>query len=224
MLSYTVLLTAFFALITQIRLRGRGRAPSRRILSGFEVARLFLDREGAGHVSIEPVSGFKLFRRAPLKQFFLERALYEGRTLLDHARAARESVAMTRAQHMIFSFDFSRRLWLWLKVLALLGWLASLLSHPGFLPAGEKFALGAFFVLFLAALFELPLEWETSQRAYGLLKESGYFEIDELVQMRRILKGLRFEKLALIFKAPFDLAGILIHGFQRPESVHHRTS
>lgn len=224
MLSYTILLIAFFALITQIRLRGLGRVQSRRVLSGFEVARHFLDREGAGHVSIEPVSGFKLFKRAPLKQFFLERALYEGRTLLDQARAARKSAAMTGAQHMIFSFDFSRRFWLWLKVLAVLAWGASLLSNAGFWPGGEKFALAVFSGLFLGALFELPLEWETSRRAYGLLKESGYFEIGELVQMRRILRGLRFEKLALIFKAPFDLAGILIHGFQRSESVHHRTA
>lgn len=205
MIGKAILAVSFLAFILERRLIAKhGKDLSRRRLSGFEIARQLLDAGGHANVIVEP--GTEKRKPGGVKQLYLPPAVYEGKTLASIARAAREASLLCRASSAVLPFDMSRGLyffvtfaWLLLAVGLLAGdlrWLQSM----GWMIFGLVFFLG---------LIRLPLETEAGQHAYEWLKQSGYFEVDELVKIKNNLRGLRLEPLAEIFTAPAGLASVV---------------
>ena len=165
---------------------------NRRGLSGAEMARYLLDSTGFSDFAVAEKTGV----RAGIKQLALEEVVYGGQSLFSLARAAENALALVRPA-ALFSlwgiFDFLIPAgWLALGANVLTGW-------PGF----KIFAYTVFAASLGPALLELPARWEASHQVYQSLKQSGFFEVDELILLRRLLRALRFEHLSGIFSIPF---------------------
>jgi len=61
-----------------------------------------------------------------------------------------------------------------------------------------------FILLFVLALLRLPREWEVSEKALFYLRQSQWFELDEFIRLKRILRALRLSLVSQIFRVPFD--------------------
>ena len=74
-------------------------------------------------------------------------------------------------------------------------------------------ALAFFAVVFLLAVFDLSFQWEVCEQACHSIKHSHYFEVDEFMQLKKILRALRWEHLAMLFEIPIFNSWKLKQGF-----------
>ncbi len=172
---------------------------SRQGITGCEIARHLLDASGLTQVVVESTQKQDLWGHWPVKELGLEKSVYDGKTLFAVTEAARKTVLMTQTP---VSFDFSKQAWAILRFLILPALIA-------FVPGLQHPALKFFSSMILAALLacillDLPRQWDASRRVYFHLKQTGYFEIDEMVKIKKLLRTLRFEKAGQVF----DFAGL----------------
>jgi hypothetical protein len=63
-------------------------------------------------------------------------------------------------------------------------------------------AAGIFVTGFVAAVLELPVLWEVCRETKNFLWQSHYFEVDEQIQLKKLLNRLRWSRLGVIWVAP----------------------
>ncbi len=204
----SVLLAAFAAFLIENRLiHSSGYILNRQGLTGAEITRGILDLQGLRQTAVEisPARG----DTAPggFRQIYLERDIYEGKTLLALALAARLAVLKSRPPQALAPFPVSahKKFRGFCMMLINLAWAVFVVTAlaQGNRPTG--FATWILGLSFLMGCMELPLEWEIAGSAFRCLKESRHFEVDELFRLKRILEGLRFQGLSLIIHAPLSM-------------------
>lgn len=181
-------------------------------MNGYEVARYLLDQLGFSHFSIKPVSHWESFKKNPIHYFPLERSLSENSTLWAFSRIAQEILFTARASASI-SLSWTRGFWAASRILIPMAWMG--LIGSVFYPSWQELRALSWAILGAAAavaVIEISDVISINRQAYRLLKESGFFEIDELIRLRKILNALKFEGFTQIFKAPCDLISILVTG------------
>lgn len=191
-----MLATALLAFLRQSWLLSQYQNfESRRRLSGCEIARQVLDLKGSSQVSVQPVKGKQGGARA--QEMLLEEAYYEGTSLLAAAVTVRQAVEGQAAPPFR----------LFLKILIVPSWavvlLGFLIPALDFLSLLGQVILG---IVFILGAFDYLKGFEARREMLELLKQTGCYEPDELVKLRRLLRALQFEGLAQIVKVPYELA------------------
>ena len=212
MIEIVVLLISFLAFLINIRLLQKdGKYPSRLGLTGGETARHILGESGFSQIAVDP--GRESTHQSTIKQFYLDPAIYHGKTLLDVASAAYEAVFIACIPNASFMVELRRRVSDFLVPLIPAAWAALFLSllapHLVFL---KFFGMLVFAGTFLSAVLILPVEFEACDRAFLLLKQSQHFQVDELARLKSLLHALRLNGLGQIFKTPLIMSYALMKG------------
>lgn len=180
--------------------------PSRRGMTGADVARDIIDSYGCENVKVEPTSGILTDHYHPLDRALrLSEKNYDGNSL------AAIGVAAHEAGHAIQHKDK----YLPMYIRSFLAPASALGSNLGVilftigllvssLPMGRTMMLVAI-VMFSAAviftLITLPVEFDASRRAMKILREKGILDEDELVHVKKILTAAAMTYVAAAAQA-----------------------
>lgn len=218
MLSFAIILFSLLSfLVSQVPVRRYGKNRHRKRLTGSEIARSLLDSYGCPDraVGIEPRNIFY----TDWKPLFLPRGDYYGSTLGNLAAAARKAYLFARGQG-------PGRTWLragiagedlWMSIF----WLLYAPSWIFAMPDVRSVLSSMLMMIFLFRVFEVLTQWEASREVTGWFKRHRDFEVDETVQIKRLLRGMRLLPVAHLCMAP----GFLLIRFlkdRRQESERRR--
>ncbi|WP_239254533.1 zinc metallopeptidase [Listeria ilorinensis] len=180
-------------------------------LTGAEVARMILDRNGLSDIPVRETNGILSDHYDPGKKtVFLSSSNYNGRTIAGAAVAAhevghviqdKEGYTMMRLRSALvpatmFSSNIS---WVFL----LIGMFANL---SGLMLIG--IILMAVGVLF--QLVTLPVEFDASKRALVQLESGGFVTADELPQAKQVLSAAAMTYVAAMAVAVLELLRLLL--------------
>jgi Zn-dependent membrane protease YugP len=205
--SFAFIFSWFVCLFQFAYLKRYSRESNRKMLASCEVARAILDSQGLAHAVVDFVPSGRPSRDTEVKKLFLPKPVFESSSLYAAARAGHEAVLMIEAPA---SFLPLKSKWMIVTCLSSAAWVFMLAGFYG--PLTPFGFMGSFFftLAFLAAICFVPREWENAEKAYELLKKTDFFEVDELMKIRNILRGLRLESMALILKGPFKQIASMI--------------
>jgi Zn-dependent membrane protease YugP len=193
------------------------QVPSRRGLTGAEIAHRLLAENGAADVQIEAVSGHLVDHYDPRSRVLrLSSDVWGNRSVAAAGVAAHEAGhALQHAQgygpiHLRAALVpianiGSNVSW----ILFFIGWLvAAAMPALGQTLVMAAIALFSFFVLF--TLVTLPVEFDASRRAILALEQGGYLDAEELVGARKVLRAAAYTYLAAALMAVLQLLYLLI--------------
>jgi Zn-dependent membrane protease YugP len=180
-------------------------------LTGAEVARQILDRNGLQGVPVEPAPGGPLSDHYDprKKSVHLSEPVYSGRSVASTAIAAHEvghaiqhekAYAPFRLRSAMWpAVAFASQAWLFILMIGLFAQIAGMMT----------FAIILFAVVVLFQLVTLPVEFDASRRALVALQDQGLLASDEIGRARAVLNAA-----ALTYVAGFVAAlGQLIYFF-----------
>lgn len=199
----TVVVSLGFALFGQWVL-WKYKAPSyRTAVTGCEVARFILDQAGLLQMAVTPIepSGDS----PSMEGLFLEPKVYEGRDFLSLIQAARQAFLKCQLSNMTFWVRLKKRMSFVIRFTALAGWI--LLIAGCFVPPLYflvNLGLGCFLVVMALVIFDLPFELEIEEKTSKLLKNSGHFQPNEMIHLKKLNQAIAFWGLASVVQAPFN--------------------
>ena len=179
-------------------------------LSGAQVARMILDRNGLSNVRVEPVAGQLTDHYDPRSKVVrLSEGNFRGSSIAAVSVAAHECghaiqdsvgyVPMKLRAGLFPIVSFSSQIWMPLFIMGL------------FLHASFFFQIAA--ILFLGVLafhvVTLPVEINASTRAYGILTRYGVLSSSEASGTRRVLTAAAFTYIAAALTALLTLLYLL---------------
>ena len=180
------------------------KTPSyRTIVTGCEVARFVLDQAGLHHIAVTPIEpAEEYFSQEGL---FLEPKVYEGHDFLSVLRAARQAYLKSQLSNMTFWIRLKKRMNFVVRFTVLAGWV---LFTLGIFFTGFRFlvnlGLGCFSVVMVLVIFDMPFELEVEERTSLLLKNSGHFQLNEWIHLKKLNRAIALWGLAAVVRAPFD--------------------
>ena len=175
------------------------RLESRAQLSGYDSARMVLDRHGLRHVRIEEIGGELSDHFDPRTNVIrLSSAVYHGRN------AAAIGVAAHEAGHAVQYAENYLPMRLRAAIIPATN-LGSTLSVPlillGILFSFPPLAWAGVIAFSLATLFQLvtlPVEFNASRRAMQCVEASGYFSREEQTASRKVLTAAALTYVAAL--------------------------
>ena len=179
-------------------------APSyRTAVTGCELARFVLDQAGFVQVTVTPVEPSEGY---PSNEgLFLGPKVYEGHDFLSVLHAARQAFLKSQLSNMTFWVRLKRRMAFVIRFTVLSGWILLVLGN---LVPGLRFlvnlGLGCFSTVMVLAVFDLPFELEVEEKTTRLLKNSGHFQMNEMVHLKKLNQAIAFWGLGSLIRAPFD--------------------
>lgn len=162
------------------------------------MARSILDSSGHASVAVEVLGTAD--RNSPIKDLYLPREILQGKSLYSIVRAARAALFFSHSKPLLITGEFPESSPVWLYWSGLAAWVPVLLCWGG----GSLMMEISFWVwtgFFFLGFLSIPLERDMELQAVSLLKNSGHFEVDELVQLRKCLKGCRLGAFSIPFRA-----------------------
>lgn len=199
----TVVVSLGFALFGQWVL-WKYKAPSyRTAVTGCEVARFILDQAGLLQMAVTPIepSGDS----PSMEGLFLEPKVYEGRDFLSLIQASRQAFLKCQLSNMTFWVRLKKRMSFVIRFTALAGWI---LLIAGYFVSPLYFlvnlGLGCFLVVMALVIFDLPFELEIEEKTSKLLKNSGHFQPNEMIHLKKLNQAIAFWGLASVVRAPFN--------------------
>lgn len=162
-------------------------------LTGADVARLILERNGVTDVQVQHVSGNLTDHYDPSKQVVnLSDAVYGSRSVAALGVAAHECGHVMQHEEgytplqfrtaLVPIANFGSNAGIWIVLLSLILGLSSTLTTIGIV----LFSMGVLF-----QLVTLPVEFNASHRALVMLEQYGVLGTDENRKARAVLKGRR---------------------------------
>ncbi len=206
MIAVPILLVSFLFFLYQSWVYSNGgKIRNRKGMTGCEVARQLLSRNGFQDVPVEMMAPLNHDSLPSFRQLYLSPDIYKGKNLWAIAGAARESARLALVSSSVLPLRIKNRLSFLLHGVIFIAWGSFLLGLTG-----ERFEFfkwtGSFLfiLLFVLALLRLPREWEVSEKALFYLRQSQWFELDEFIRLKRILRALRLTLVSQIFRVPFE--------------------
>lgn len=172
-------------------------------MTGCEIARFVLDKAGLVQVPVTPMEPSEEYPST--EALFLEPMIYEGRDFLAILQAARQAYLKCQLSNMTFWVRLKKRMAFVIRVTVLAGWI--LLALGIFFPtfrALVNLALGCFTVVLALVIFDLPFELEVEEKTSKLLKDSGHFQPNEMVHLKKLSQVMALWGLAAVVRAPFN--------------------
>lgn len=208
------MILAFFA---QSKVRGAyakySRVPGTKGLSGAQVARRLLDGAGLSGIEVEITAGNLTDHYDPRKQVVrLSRAVYSSNSLAALGIAAHETGHALQHSHGYFPLSLRNNFF---PVVQLGSNLAMPLFLIGFLFAnsiGILMDIGIMLFIFavIFQLITLPVEFNASSRAVGLLLENGMIARTEESGVRSVLNAAALTYVAATAVAISHLLRLLV--------------
>ncbi|HTL48555.1 MAG TPA: zinc metallopeptidase [Verrucomicrobiae bacterium] len=206
-----LLASVMACLVQRVAFLRYGTHLNRRRVTGSEAARFILDECDYPATSIERG---RAARDPAEKKMTLSAPLYEGVSLWEIAAVAREAALWARFPGSLGSPEsfFSNPFW---EVPATaMAWAALVLSMVPGVPAAAGKLLSVFFgLLWIRAAVRFMTERKAGAEALRLLKKSGYFEMDEIVRLKKIFKSWQGESFAVLVQVPAALGRRLARKF-----------
>jgi Zn-dependent membrane protease YugP len=92
-----------------------------------------------------------------------------------------------------------------IRFTVLAGWVVLFLGC--FVP-GLRFlvnlGLGCFSVVMAMVIFDLPFEIEVEEKTLKLLRHSGYFQMNEMLHLKKLNRAIALWGMASLVRAPFN--------------------
>lgn len=168
--------------------------PSRRGMTGADVARAILDAEGVPGVRVEPTRGFLSDHYHPLEkalrlseQNYHEPSLaavgiaaHEVGHAIQHARGYLPLMARSALVPLCQIGSFVGQLALGLGVLLLF-------ASPALGKTVLFWGIVGYAIVFLFTLITVPVEYNASSRALAVLSDRGIVAVDEMPEVKRVL-------------------------------------
>lgn len=167
-------------------------------VTGCEIARTILDNSGSSSVAVEILDSSAA--NTTLRDFYLPKEIYQGKSLSCIARAARAAVYFTNSKPLLVTGDFPEGAPVWLYRWGLAAWIPAFLCWAGGGLVSE-IALWTWCSFFLLGFLSIPLERDLEHEVMLLLKNSQHFEVDELVRLKKCLRGYRLGAFSIPFRA-----------------------
>jgi hypothetical protein len=209
-MDFLIFIAFGISLWAQFRVKGTfnrwAQVPAQSGLTGYEAARIMLDRNGLHDVPIEPVRGMLSDHYDPLDRVVrLSEAVYYERSIaaisvacheVGHAIQHKVAYPMLVARHKIFPlvrFTSGSA-----PFLIIMGFLLGLTTTLGSNLALLGIVFFSFAVLF--QLITLPVEFNASSRARDLMVAEGFITRDEEAGVAKVLNAaaLTYVAAALI--------------------------
>jgi uncharacterized protein len=193
------------------------QVPSRRGLTGADVARRLLDEHGAHDVQIEAVRGSLVDHYDPRTRVLrLSTDVYGSNSVAALGVAAHEAGHALQHAQGYGPIHLRAALVPIASIGSNVSWimfLVGMLLYASIPAVGKGLILGGIvlfsaFVLF--TLVTLPVEFDASRRAVRALEQGGYLEGEELVGATRVLRAAAYTYLAAALSAILQLLYLLI--------------
>jgi len=199
----TVVVSLGFALYGQWVLWKYKTSSYRTIVTGCEVARFVLDQAGLHHIAVTPIEPSEEYYAQ--EGLFLEPKIYEGHDFLSVLRAARHAYFKSQLSNMTFWIRLKKRMSFVIHFTALAGWIL-FISGIFFPPLRflVNLGLGCFSVVMALVIFDMPFELEVEEKTSLLLKNSGHFQLNEWIRLKKLNRAIALWGLAAVVRAPFD--------------------
>lgn len=180
------------------------KAPAyRTAVTGCEIARFVLDKAGLFHVPVTPAEPSGDYPAA--EGLFLEPEIYEGRDFLSVLRAARQAFLKSQLSNMVFWVRLKKRVTFVIRFTVLAGWVllmfGNLFHSLRFL---IDLGLGCFTVVMALVVWDLPFELEVVEKTSAILKQSGNFQPNEMVHLKKLGRAGALGGFSAIVRAPFE--------------------
>jgi Zn-dependent membrane protease YugP len=199
----TVGVSLVFTLYGQWALLKYRASSYRTAVTGCEVARFVLDQAGLLHIAVSPIKPSE--EHSSMEGLFLEPRAYEGRDFLSVLGAARLAFLKSQLSNMIFWVRLKKRMAFVIRFTVLAGWVVLFLGC--FVP-GLRFlvnlGLGCFSVVMAMVIFDLPFEIEVEEKTLKLLRHSGYFQMNEMLHLKKLNRAIALWGMASLVRAPFN--------------------
>ncbi len=205
MIAAPILLVSFLFFLYQSWVYSSGgKIQNRKGRTGGEVARQLLSRNGFQDVPVEMIMPLNHDSPPSFRQLYLSPGIYEGKDLWAIAGAAREAARLALVPSSVLPLRVKNRLSFLLHSVIFIAWGTFLLGLTGKPFEFFKWTGSILFILlFVLALLRLPREWEVSEKAFFYLRQSQWFDLDEFIRLKRILRALRLSLVSQIFRGPF---------------------
>ncbi len=199
----TVGVSLVFALYGQWVLLKYKASAYRTSVTGCELARFVLDQAGLLHIAVTPLESDE--EHSSMEGLFLEPRIYEGRDFLSVLRASRLAFLKSQLSNMTFWVRLKKRMAFVIRFTVLAGWV--LLALGCFVP-GFRFlvnlGLGCFSVVMAMVIFDLPFEMEVEEKTLKLLVQSGHFQMNEMLHLKKLNRAIALWGVASLVRAPFN--------------------
>lgn len=199
----TVVVSLGFVLYVQWVL-WKYKTPSyRTIVTGCEIARFVLDQAGLHHIAVTPIEPSEEY--SSQEGLFLEPKVYEGHDFLSVLQAARQAYLKSQLSNMTFWIRLKKRMSFVIRFMISSGWV---LLAFGIFFSGLRFlvnlGLGCFSVVMALVIFDAPFELEVEEKTSLLLKNSGHFQWNEWIRLKKLNRAMALWGLGVVVRAPFD--------------------
>ena len=206
-----ILLSLYAQFKVQATFEQYSRIPSRRGLTGAQVAREILDRAGLHDVRVEMVQGFLADHYDPRSKVLrLSPAVFQSSSLASLGVAAHE--AGHALQHRTGYIPLHIRSSL-VPLVSFGSNLAIPLLILGFIlgmPSLARLGVYAFLLVVLFSLITLPVEFNASRRAVALLQSGGYLIGQEIRGAREVLNAAALTYVAAALAAILNLLRLML--------------
>ncbi|MDD5218546.1 MAG: zinc metallopeptidase [Candidatus Omnitrophica bacterium] len=212
MLLAFILVVSCAAFLTQkMTFHRYGKFQSRRGITGYEIARHILDANGYENLIVGLAESSDAPRRGLSSGFDLPAKVGKSTSFSDIARAAWETVLLLKTQQSAPLLGLATAFKKFLVFVIWCDWilLAASFAGPGW-GSLRPVSVWGFGLVFFAAFFDIVSEWELSNRAKASLKKFQYFEVDEWIRLKKILKCMRWSRFAQIFEVPLGALGSIL--------------
>lgn len=212
LLLIPVLILAFYA---QAKVKGNYKkfmqVKSSVNMTGNEVARIILDRNGLQDVNVVPIEGFLSDHYDPrIREVHLSKDVYYGDSISSVTIAAHE--CGHALQHAMGYSPLMVRASI-LPVASIGSWLAFPLFIAGFLfslPGLMDIGIVLFSAALIFHLVTLPVEYNASQRAFEQLGDRIIIYRDEMIGARKVLNAAALTYVAATLMALVNLLRLII--------------
>lgn len=209
-LDYLIIVAFLVSLWAQFRVKGTfgrwSRVPARSRLTGFEAARLLLDRNGLYNVRIEPIAGTLTDHYDPIHRVVrLSEPVYAGRSIAAISVACHEIGHAIQHQHKYPMLVLRHRMF---PLVRFTSGIAPVLLIAGLLLAIANLTLvGIIFFSFAVAfqLVTLPVEFNATNRARKLMVAEGFIARDEERGVGKVLNAAALTYLAAALISMLEL-------------------
>ncbi|MCG0276931.1 MAG: zinc metallopeptidase [Thermanaeromonas sp.] len=210
-----ILLSLYAQFKVQATFEQYSRIPSRRGLTGAQVAREILDRAGLHDVRVEMIQGFLSDHYDPRSKVLrLSPAVYQSSSLASLGVAAHEAghalqhgtgyIPLHIRSSLVPLVSFGSNLAIPLLILGLIMGIPSL----------ARLGIYAFLLVVIFSLVTLPVEFNASRRAVALLEGGGYLTVQELRGAKEVLNAAALTYVAAALAAILNLLRlIMLMGF-----------
>ena len=121
---------------------------------------------------------------------------------------------------MTFWVRLKKRMAFVIRFTVLAGWILLVLGNIFHaLQFLVNLGLGCFTVVMALGVFDLPFELDVEEKTSRLLRNSGHFQMNEIMHLKKLNQAIAFWGLASLIRAPFDKCLCLMgkkemdHGF-----------